>query len=164
MRKLTFSLIAGAVALAAGGAAFAQAAGAERPPMTRAVAEQRSARAFDRLDANHDGKLDPGDRAERRKAHFDRLDADKDGSLSYAEFDAAPAPRDEARDGRFAHRGERTGKRRMALRGGFGGHSGVIRLADADKDGAITRAEFQAAALTRFDRLDADKDGAVTRE
>jgi Ca2+-binding EF-hand superfamily protein len=40
----------------------------------------------------------------------------------------------------------------------------MIRLADADKDGAITQAEFQAAALTRFDRLDADKDGTVTPE
>jgi Ca2+-binding EF-hand superfamily protein len=57
----------------------------------------------------------------------------------------------------------------MAQRGfgrgfGRGGPGGMIRMADADNDGTITRAEFKAAALTRFDRLDADKDGTVTRE
>ena len=43
-----------------------------------------------------------------------------------------------------------------------------FNAADKDSDGALTRAEAQAAGLTRivdnFDRLDADKDGKVTRE
>jgi hypothetical protein len=38
------------------------------------------------------------------------------------------------------------------------------RMADANKDGAVTQAEFTAAALQRFDRLDANKDGQVTKE
>jgi hypothetical protein len=41
---------------------------------------------------------------------------------------------------------------------------GMGQMADADKDGTISQAEFQAAALERFDRLDADKDGTVTSE
>ena len=57
----------------------------------------------------------------------------------------------------------------MAMRGGFHGgpgrfRGGITRMADADKDGTVTNAEFQAAALTRFDRLDANKDGTVTAD
>jgi len=175
MRKLTFSLIAGAAALAVGGTAMAQQAPAPRQPMTRAAAEQRAAQTFDKLDANRDGKIDPADRALREKARFDRVDANHDGQLSYAEFTAMHDRRDGARGGRGpqgAERGDR-GEHRMAMRGpGRGGHDGfrggfrggMSRMADADKDGAITKAEFQAAALTRFDRLDADKDGTVTRD
>ena len=37
------------------------------------------------------------------------------------------------------------------------------RMADTDKDGTITRAEFTNAALTRFDTVDADKNGTVTQ-
>ncbi len=158
MRKLSLSLVAGA--LAVGGAAYAQPA--ERQPLTRAAAEQRSEKAFDRLDANHDGKLDQGDRGERLRARFDRVDANRDGSVSYAEFTAAHVGRDDGPP-RGDH-ARRSGAHRMALHGGPGARRGMSRLADADKDGAITKAEFQAAALGRFDRLDADKDGAVTRE
>lgn len=154
MRRLTLSLIAGAAALAAGGIAYAQAPQAPRQPMTRAAAEQRSAQMFERLDANHDGKLDQSDRAERQKARFDRIDANHDGQLSYAEFSAMRA----GRDGQRAEHGRR-GEHRMAMRRG-----GMIRMADADRDGAITQAEFHAAALERFDRLDADKNGTVTPE
>jgi len=171
MRKLTPSLLAGAAVLA-GGAAYAQPTQQPRPAerqMTRSAAEQRAAKTFYRLDANHDGKLDQADRAERQKARFDRVDADHDGAISYAEFTAMHAQHDGARKGRLADRGHMRGQRgehRMAYNGvGRGGaRGGMIRMADADKDGAITAAEFQAAALTRFDRLDADKDGTVSAQ
>ena len=39
----------------------------------------------------------------------------------------------------------------------------MLALADANKDGAISQAEFNAAALARFNQADADKDGTVTR-
>jgi Ca2+-binding EF-hand superfamily protein len=166
MRKSTLGLIAGATALAAG-AAYAQPAPAPRE-MTRAAVEQRSAQAFDRLDANHDGKLDEADRGARQKARFDRVDANHDGQVSYAEFSAKHAQRDGARKERMARRGERRadgighrGGHRFAMPD-FARRAGMIRLADADKDGTITKAEFQAARLQRFDRLDADHDGTVT--
>lgn len=147
MRKLTLFLATGAAALVAAGAAYAQAPQA-RQPLTRAAAEQRSDKVFARLDANHDGQIDQADRAVREKARFDRVDADHDGQVSYAEFSAM-----------HAQRGERGGQR-MALR--RGGRGAMIRVADADKDGTITQAEFHTAALTRFDRLDVDRDGIVT--
>ena len=37
-------------------------------------------------------------------------------------------------------------------------------MADANKDGAVTQAEFTAAALQRFDRADTNRDGTVTAE
>lgn len=173
MRKLTLSLIAGAAALAVGGAAYAQAPQATQhqprhQSMTRTAVEQRTAKAFERLDANKDGKLDQADRTAREKARFDRVDANHDGSVSYAEFTAMHTQHDGARKEHQAQgsdraeRAGRLGQHRMAFRGGMRGGAGMTRLADADKDGAITRAEFQAAALQRFDRLDANKDGTVS--
>ena len=161
MRKLTLFLAAGA-ALAAGGVAYSPAPQA-RPPLSRAAGEQPSAKALARLDANHDGKLDPKDRADRQKARFDRIDANHDGSVSYAEFSAMHARQEGAR-AELGHRGgHRMAARGFGRRGFQGAPGGMIRLTDADKDGAITKAEFQAAALARFERLDTDKDGTVTR-
>lgn len=40
----------------------------------------------------------------------------------------------------------------------------MSRMGDADKDGAVTKAEFIAAALSRFDAMDANHDGKVTKE
>ncbi|MGZ3246941.1 MAG: EF-hand domain-containing protein [Croceibacterium sp.] len=157
MRKLTLSLIAGAAALAVGGTAMAQQEHAPRPPMTRAAAEQRAAQMFDRLDANHDGKLDQADRAAMQKARFDRMDANHDGQLSFAEFTSM-----QGRGGEHGQQGAERGRRGEHARGGFAERGGMMRLADADKNGTITKAEFQAAALARFDRLDANKDGTVT--
>lgn len=169
MRKLTLSLLAAATALTVGSVAAAQTAPAQpRQAMTRAAAEQRADKAFERLDANHDGKIDPADRAARQKARFDRVDANHDGQVSYAEFTALHARHDDDRKGpsarrdgqrgeRFAHRG----MHRMPVRGGFG-HDGIGGR--ADQDGALTKAEFKSAALARFDRLDANRDGTVTRD
>ena len=108
LRKLTLSLVAGAAAIAFGGAAYAQEAPAPQAPqreMTRAAAEQRADQVFDRLDANHDGKLDQADREARQKIRFDRIDANNDGEVSYAEFTAARAGFDQARKARVAERG-----------------------------------------------------------
>jgi len=176
MRKLTLSLVAGAAALAAGGIANAQPVQAPRQPMTRTAVEQRADRLFDRLDANHDGKLDQADREARQKARFDRADANHDGQVSYAEFTVARTDAEHARKDRFAQRGERfgqnvRGEHRMAHNRfghgrfrGRGGALGMIQMADADKDGAVTKAEFQARMLQRFDRLDTNHDGTVTRD
>ena len=48
-------------------------------------------------------------------------------------------------------------------RGGHGGPGGWMK-ADANGDKAISQAEFETAALARFDAADANKDGQVTAE
>jgi hypothetical protein len=46
---------------------------------------------------------------------------------------------------------------------GPGGPLGLIMF-DANQDGRITRAEFDAGQRSRFNELDADRNGTVTRE
>ncbi len=166
------ALAASLTATAFAGAAYAeQAQGAKRGGdtdangvLTRAEAQAHAAAMFARMDVNKDGKLDRADREARRIARFDRLDTDKNGQLSREEFSARP----QRPDGAQAARPEGGKRQGWAGKGhGRGGrHGGMMmgRMADANKDGAITQAEFTAAATQRFDRMDGNKDGQVTKE
>jgi hypothetical protein len=163
-RNLAWGLSLAAAALA--GTAYAeQATHAKRDAdgngvVTRAEVQSHSAAMFARMDANKDGKLDKGDREARRNALFDRMDTDKNGQLSRAEFGTRP----QRPDG--AVKGAEGGRKHHRWGGRGRGHHGMMmgRMADADKDGAVSQAEFTAAALQRFDRTDADKDGQVTKD
>ena len=136
---------------------------------TRAEVQTRAAEMFARMDVNQDGKLDTADRAakhaERQAKMFARLDADGNGSISKAEWDQHGADR-------AAKRAERGEKRAAAGEAGQGkrhamrGHHAMRMMGKADTDGdkAISQAEFQTAALARFDAADANKDGQVTAE
>jgi Ca2+-binding EF-hand superfamily protein len=101
-------------------------------------------RAFERLDANHDGKVDAAEMEAARTGQFKRLDANNDGVISDIEQTRAT---DRIR-------------RRAAMR--------EARLArqleqmDADHDNAISEDEYVGAAP--LSRADANKDGAVSRE
>lgn len=104
IRKITLGLTAAAIAM--GGVAYAQ--GGKGPAqrmdtdgngsVSRAEAQAMATKMFDRLDANHDGKIDAADRAlrqtERRTKMFEKLDANHDGSISKDEFLAAKGPMD----------------------------------------------------------------------
>ena len=109
----------------------------------------RPARLFKHADTDGNGALS---RAEVQKAmpylagKFDRIDANKDGQLSHGELKAWKQAQ---RSGRQAKAAER------------------FRHADADGDGAISRAEAAAHAprlAKRFDAIDANKDGKLTQE
>lgn len=70
----------------------AQATQATPPKYTTgpaAAAPSAASAAFDRADANHDGKLSPQEAATLPAIgnRFEQLDTDKDGFLSHAEFD-----------------------------------------------------------------------------
>jgi hypothetical protein len=168
MKKLTARKLALGLSLAAitvAGTAYAeQAARAKRDAdgngvVTSAEAQTHAAAWFARMDANNDGKIDRADREARRSARFDRLDVDKNGQLSRAEFSARPQRGPDA----MSQRGPEEGKRH---RWGRRGHRGMMmgRMADANRDGAVTQAEFTAAARQRFERMDGNKDGQVTSE
>jgi len=43
-----------------------------------------------------------------------------------------------------------------------GGKGGFLARLDANKDGKVTLAEFQAGPIAMFDRVDANKDGTIT--
>lgn len=142
---------------------------------TRAEAQARATQMFAKMDANKDGKLDATDRAaqraERQAKIFASLDADGNGSISKAEWDKHGADRATKRAERGEKRaeaGEAGEGKRHGMRGGHGkrgGHHGMMMgKADTDGDKAISQAEFQTAALARFDAADANKDGQVTPE
>ena len=175
MRKLTLSI--GAALLVTTGVAVAapQIAGHMQADMTRAQVQAKAADHFAKMDANGDGKLDAADRAARQAKVFDRIDADHDGAISRDEFAAKRAGRGERAGGDHAgmaamdhgqadgqHRmtGHRMGGHRMA--GHRMGGRMMARMADANNDGAITQAEFSAAALKHFDTVDGDHDGTLT--
>ena len=40
----------------------------------------------------------------------------------------------------------------------------MLKMADTNNDGAISQAEFTAAALKHFDQMDANHDGKVTQD
>jgi hypothetical protein len=172
MKKLMIGLSAGALALA--GTAFAahheghaKADADGDGVITRAEMQAHSAAMFARMDANSDGKLDQTDRdarrAERRTKMFDKLDADGNGSISRDEFMAFE------REGKRGHRmgkhdGEGHGKHhRWGKRGGHHGMK-MMKMADTDNDGAISQAEFTAAAEQRFAAADTNGDGQLTKE
>lgn len=163
-KTITLSLV-GAALLATTGVAVAQGGqDGRRGPVADITREQAVARAdaqFARLDVNRDGSVTADEarqarqanRAERRGQMFDRLDANRDGSISREEFNQRPAMRGgEGREGR----GMRAG--RQGRRGGAEARG--ARMFGAD--GVVTREEFRARALQRFERLDLNRDGTVT--
>lgn len=138
---------------------------------------------FARMDVDRDGKLTQADRDAMRQQRLDErfaaLDTDKNGQISKAEFTAGHQARMDRRDeagkpggpdarpdagpdggrhfGGRAHRGPGHGM-------GPGGPGGFGGRGDADKDGAVTKAEFMAGPLAMFDKADTNKDGTVTAD
>lgn len=122
-------------------------------PVTRDMARVGAERLFARLDVNNDGKLDAVDRDGRIAAMFDTIDSNHDGAVSRAEFIASlrNGPEGRGPEGLIQVRGLG-----MALR--------IMREADPQHTGTVTRDAFVAAALTLFDRSDLNHDGKVTPE
>ena len=133
--------------------------------MTRADVQARAETRFARRDVNrdgfhtademgrHEGKMRrAGNRQAARdpNAAFDRVDANRDGSISRDEFAQARETRTEKRAAMKQHRGKHGG--------------GMMRMADADRDGRVSRAEATAGALQRFDLMDSNRDGRLTPE
>ena len=161
MKKFTIGLSLAALA-AAGTAAYADGRGAMKHDsngdgaVSRAELISHSAQMFAKMDANNDGKLDETDQkarhAARRTRRFDKLDANSNGQIDRAEFMS------------FERDGKRDGKHhRMGGRSGHGGKK-LMEQADTNKDGSISKAEFTAGAVSRFDKMDADKDGSISKE
>ena len=162
------AILCGAAALGLAGVAIAQQSPPPPPPpgapmmdmmggktMTRAEAEGHARKMFAAMDVNKDGKIDAADRAAREAEHFRKLDTDGNGSLSPSEFAAKPDRKPEGgkpMGGRMGH----------GAKGGMG--MMMLRMADTNKDGAVTEAEFLAAHARHFDMMDANKDGSVTPE
>jgi hypothetical protein len=184
MKRMTLALSAAAVILAspAFAAAGPMAGGpmAAPQPETRAEAQARAGALFDKMDLNHDGKLDQGDRAVRINQMFDRIDTNHDGMISRDEF-AAMHAHEHAHDhggpghemgeahpgggpGGWHHGGEHMGHWGYDRRELDGLVMMILHRADPGHTGTVTRDAFVAAALALFDQADTNHDGILTPE
>lgn len=134
--------LAATLALAStAGATVAAAQPGERPAgdLTRAAFAERASKAFERMDVNRDGQLDPADRAAHQAQRFGKLDADGNGEVSQAEMQAAH----DARKAKLAERRsqrEARGAERMERR---------FAMLDQDGSGGVSQAEMDAARKKR---------------
>jgi hypothetical protein len=148
------------LSLAALALALSSPASAQQRPMPQAPEAQRQG-PFERADANNDGVITLEEVRAARTAAFNRLDVNKDGYLERSEMPQPP------REGR--------GEGKMKRPGG----GEMLGRADANRDGNVSKAEFDAAvaqaasrragqSATRrdemFNRIDANRDGMITRE
>ncbi|WP_448502336.1 hypothetical protein [Sphingomonas sp.] len=132
MKKLTLAAALGATMLAG----TAMATQTPAPQQAPGALQQRMAPPATRAEA-----------IQRADAMFDRLDTNRDGIVTAAERQAAR----EARAERLEARGKAMGKRGERM----------MQRRDANRDGNISREEFRAAAVERFDRIDANRDGRI---
>ncbi|WP_179505597.1 MULTISPECIES: EF-hand domain-containing protein [unclassified Sphingomonas] len=192
MKKLVLGLSAAVVAVAGAGVLCAAApAGPAADParfaggpngdgtITWADAKAQADALWQRMDVNKDGKIDQADRDARLIERFDAIDANHDGVISRDEFlahhramkpghgphagpdGAMPPPPPPGSDGP----GSRDGRPGMPPRpAGMGLLGPVLHDALRDKDGAVTRAAYDAAVKSQFDKADTNHDGKLTRD
>lgn len=168
--KKKFLIGGGAVATAAIAAAVAFAAPGQMGKadangdgsLSKAEVTAMANTHFTKMDVNADGQINAADREAKHKAKFGEIDTDKNGSISEAEFTAAHAARMAERGGR----GEGKMGRHHEGRGHHGGRHGggmkMLKMADANGDKTITKAEMTAAVDAHFAKADTNKDGEIS--
>lgn len=113
-----------------------------------AAGNGKMAERFDQMDVNKDGYIDRADRqarmAQQRAEFFKGADANRDGRVTRDEFIVEHGARSAERRARWAQRADTTGKQMP------------MRQAPTDQQ----KIEFAGKA---FDRMDVNKDGALTR-
>lgn len=128
-------------------------------------------RHFAKIDANDDGVVTEEEmlaaanarterREDRREEMKARIDTDGDGEISKAERDAARDAMKERRKEMKEHRKELQAQHKQRRKGLFGKKRPRL---DANRDGVISKAEYDAMGEALFDRMDANGDGVLTQ-
>jgi hypothetical protein len=119
-------------ALVAAGAAFAgSGSSAGTTPAPNAQPGQWRQQFFDRIDANHDGTISRAEYQAWVDGRFARLDTNGDGVVNADEVATSPMA---------AERAERRAQ-------------GFVRRYDTTGNGEVSRADFEAKEMQRFDRM-----------
>jgi Ca2+-binding EF-hand superfamily protein len=159
------SLLVATLMFAVGSPALAQTA--PQQSQMPAVTEKNMPRGgpFERLDRNDDGVITREEVTAARTASFSNLDTDRDGFISREEMQRQQTARRGA-DGRITQ-----------TSGPYRGGRINLQRADANRDGAVTRAEFDAAYENSpthtaafstqlrngmFENLDINRDGTIS--
>ena len=154
--------------------------------VTRAAQATNAEERFKQLDGDGNGRFDRGefirvrDQAERQakaelgktlNGEFAELDSNKDGNLTAAEIDAKVKVPDAGK--KSVARLDKNKDAKISL-GEYTAQAANLEAAvdpdrllaqwDANRDKVVTREEFVATVLARFDGFDANKDGTVTAE
>jgi hypothetical protein len=137
--------------------------------VTRAEADAAAQRLFERVDANKDNEVTREEAAqgahavqkEQLEAHFKALDTNSDGRVTLEES-KMPAFFFERLD-KNADKALTRDELQAAPELGAGRGEMMFKMADANGDAKVTRAEASQAALLRFDNADPNRDGVITR-
>lgn len=162
------------------------------PFRARTATDDTLSRWFNQADRNHDGQLSPDEMKADADRFFALLDTDGDGEIGPDELvnyewelapdiqlntrlkrqpgEAVPAKAPEESENAEGRRPRRGRGEPDWLSGGLQGAAryGLLNMpepvaaADADFNRAISRAEFEQAAVERFQLLDKDHRGALT--
>jgi hypothetical protein len=137
--SLSALLFAGGSLLAAGAAVAGTPEAADGGRHMRRAAMQQQ--MFERLDADHDGAISRAEYKAWIDGRFDKLDANGDGSVDADEIARSPAT------------AERVNRRA----------EGFVRRYDSTGTGKVTRSDFEAKEMARFERIGGGAD-RVTKE
>ena len=128
---------------------------------------EREDKRFAAMDANGDGALTRAEmdqakdarKAEMQARRLEKLDTNGDGTIDEAEKATAKAMRKDKRKEKRADRKEKRSERKAK------GETRKMRgpKRDANGDGVISRAEFDASTEALFIRMDANGDGVLTK-
>jgi len=102
----------------------------------------RHDRMLEKFDTDKDGAVSKAEFEARRAANFTAADTNRDGGVSLAELNAFHEKKE----------AERKAERETRM---------YARL-DANKDGKVTKDEFEGAGM--FDRMDKNKDGKIAAD
>jgi hypothetical protein len=110
--------------------------------------------AFDRLDANHDGKITRDEFGKARQIRIEKRVMINGQEMRGGEMGMHGAP---------DVPGQRREVRIVRHGGGMMG-AALLQRADANHDGRVSLAEATGAALQHFDMMDANRDGRISPE
>lgn len=163
------------LAAALGGTAFAGTAYAaqdQAQPTAPAAGMHRHHRGHGdplaRLDTNKDGVVTRAEAIAAADARFAKADTNGDGKITQDEVQAKREAMRAKWQQRRAAQGTQAGTETAGRPGGHRGmhhrggrHGDMTKRLDTNGDGVVTRAEAEAAATARFDKLDANHDGRI---
>jgi len=127
-----------------------------------AAGAQQGDNMFRQMDANGDGRISAQEHDAGASAMFKRMDANNDGKVAGDEAmrmgpDGGAGHGAAMKHGAMGHEGmKHDGMKHEGM-----DHDGMLKMADSNRDGAVTAAEHAAAAKAMFDRMDANHDGRI---